>query len=54
MAADYSNISFADDGRLKLLIIVGTRPEVIRLSEVIKKAELRLHPERYLLPRFVA
>ena len=37
MAADYSNISFADDGRLKLLIIVGTRPEVIRLSEVIKK-----------------
>ena len=37
MAADYSNISFADDGRLKLQIIVGTRPEVIRLSEVIKK-----------------
>ena len=30
-------LSFADDGRLKLLIIVGTRPEVIRLSEVIKK-----------------
>ena len=32
-----SNISFNNDGRLKLLIIVGTRPEVIRLSEVIKK-----------------
>lgn len=32
-----SDISFANDGRLKLLIIVGTRPEVIRLSEVIKK-----------------
>lgn len=32
-----SEISFANDGRLKLLIIVGTRPEVIRLSEVIKK-----------------
>jgi UDP-N-acetylglucosamine 2-epimerase (non-hydrolysing) len=31
------NASFKDDGRLKLLIIVGTRPEVIRLSEVIKK-----------------
>lgn len=31
------DVSFADDGRLKLLIIVGTRPEVIRLSEVIKK-----------------
>ena len=29
--------SFKDDGRLKLLIIVGTRPEIIRLSEVIKK-----------------
>ena len=29
--------SFRDDGRLKLLIIVGTRPEIIRLSEVIKK-----------------
>ena len=28
---------FNGDGRLKLLIIVGTRPEVIRLSEVIKK-----------------
>ncbi|RDB62817.1 UDP-N-acetylglucosamine 2-epimerase (non-hydrolyzing) [Gordonibacter sp. 28C] len=37
MRADYSDISFKDDGRLKLLIIVGTRPEVIRLSEVIKK-----------------
>ena len=33
----YSNVSFADDGRLKLLIVVGTRPEIIRLSEVIKK-----------------
>ena len=31
------NVSFARDGRLRLLIIVGTRPEVIRLSEVIKK-----------------
>lgn len=29
--------NFNNDGRLKLLIIVGTRPEVIRLSEVIKK-----------------
>lgn len=37
MAADYSNVSFANDGRLRLLIIVGTRPEVIRMSEVIKK-----------------
>lgn len=34
---DYSNIRFKDNGKLKLLIIVGTRPEIIRLSEVIKK-----------------
>ena len=34
---DYSSVSFQENGRLKLLIIVGTRPEVIRLSEVIKK-----------------
>ena len=32
-----TDISFRDDGRLKLMIIVGTRPEVIRLSEIIKK-----------------
>lgn len=30
-------IAFKNDGRLRLLIIVGTRPEIIRLSEVIKK-----------------
>ena len=34
---DISNISFKENGKLKLLIIVGTRPEIIRLSEVIKK-----------------
>ncbi len=34
---DYSNISFKNNGKLKLLIIVGTRPEVIRLSAVITK-----------------
>ena len=31
-----NNISFKNNGKLKLLIIVGTRPEIIRLSEVIK------------------
>lgn len=36
-SCDLANVSFARDGRLRLLIIVGTRPEVIRLSEVIKK-----------------
>lgn len=29
--------TFKNDGKLKLLIIVGTRPEIIRLSAVIKK-----------------
>lgn len=29
-------VSFKDNGKLKLLIIVGTRPEIIRLSAVIK------------------
>ena len=37
MKLDYSDISFRNDGRLKLLIIVGTRPEIIRLAAVIKK-----------------
>ena len=37
MKLDYSDISFKNDGRLKLLIIVGTRPEIIRLSAVINK-----------------
>ena len=30
-------VSFKNNGKLKLLIIVGTRPEIIRLSAVIKK-----------------
>ncbi len=30
-------INFKNNGKLKLLIIVGTRPEIIRLSAVIKK-----------------
>ncbi len=34
---DFDKICWKNNGRLKLLIIVGTRPEVIRLSEVIKK-----------------
>lgn len=38
MKTDYSEIHFKQDGRLKLLIIVGTRPEIIRLSQVIVKA----------------
>lgn len=34
---DYSDVQFADNGKLKLLIIVGTRPEIIRLAAVINK-----------------
>ena len=34
---DYSGIRFQDNGKLKLLIIVGTRPEIIRLAAVINK-----------------
>ena len=34
---DYSDVKFANNGKLKLLIIVGTRPEIIRLAAVINK-----------------
>lgn len=34
---DYTDIHFEDNGKLKLLIIVGTRPEIIRLAAVINK-----------------
>lgn len=34
---DFSDISFKNNGKLKLLIVVGTRPEIIRLAAVINK-----------------
>ena len=34
----FDNIHWKNNGKLKLLIIVGTRPEIIRLSAVIKKS----------------
>lgn len=37
MIKEYSNIKWQENGKLKLLIIVGTRPEIIRLSAVINK-----------------
>jgi UDP-N-acetylglucosamine 2-epimerase (non-hydrolysing) len=37
MKKDYSDIKWKENGKLKLLIIVGTRPEIIRLSAVITK-----------------
>ena len=37
MKLDYSDVSFQNNGKLKLLIIVGTRPEIIRLAAVTGK-----------------
>ena len=37
MNTDYLNIQFQQNGKLKLLIIVGTRPEIIRLAAIITK-----------------
>ena len=37
MKTDYKDVKFKDNGQLKLLIIVGTRPEIIRLAAVIDK-----------------
>ena len=34
---EYSDVKWQENGKLKLLIIVGTRPEIIRLSAVITK-----------------
>ena len=37
MKLNYTEVKFADNGKLKLLIVVGTRPEIIRLAAVINK-----------------
>ncbi len=37
---DYKDVKWADNGKLKLLIIVGTRPEIIRLAAVINKCRM--------------
>jgi UDP-N-acetylglucosamine 2-epimerase (non-hydrolysing) len=37
MKKEYDDIHWKENGKLKLLIIVGTRPEIIRLSAVITK-----------------
>ena len=34
---DFSDIHWQENGKLKLCIIVGTRPEIIRLAAVINK-----------------
>ena len=33
----YSDVKWKENGKLKLMIIVGTRPEIIRLAAVINK-----------------
>ncbi len=38
---DYSDVHFQNNGKLKLLIIVGTRPEIIRLAAVIDRCRQR-------------
>ena len=35
--SEYTNVKWQENGKLKLLIIVGTRPEIIRLAAVINK-----------------
>lgn len=37
---DFSQIQWQENGKLKLLVIAGTRPEIIRLSQVIKKCRI--------------
>ena len=37
---DYSKVTWKENGRLKLLIIEGTRPEIIRLAAVIDKCRI--------------
>ncbi|MDE5872132.1 MAG: UDP-N-acetylglucosamine 2-epimerase, partial [Muribaculaceae bacterium] len=37
MKTNYKSITFIGNGKLKLLIIVGTRPEIIRLAATINK-----------------
>ena len=37
---DFESVGWKNNGKLKVLIIVGTRPEIIRLSQVIKKCRM--------------
>ena len=34
---DYSDVKWQENGKLKLCIVVGRRPEIIRLAAVINK-----------------
>ena len=43
-----ANVNFKNNGKLKLLIIVGTRPEIIRLSAVIKACRKYFDGKPYL------
>ena len=37
MITNYKDMKWKENGKLKLLIIVGTRPEIIRLAPTITK-----------------
>ena len=37
MESKFANVKWKENGKLKLLIVVGTRPEIIRLAAVINK-----------------
>ena len=40
MKTEFNDIKWQENGRIKILIIVGTRPEIIRLSAVINKCRV--------------
>ncbi len=40
MKLNYEDLAWKENGKLRLLIIVGTRPEIIRLSAVINKCRV--------------
>ena len=53
---DYSDVKFKENGNLKLIIVVGTRPEIIRLAAVINKCRkyfdvILAHTGQNFLPR---
>ena len=49
LRTDYSDVHFKENGKLKLLSIVGTRPEIIRGVHIIYTGRKRpQHPSRTL------
>lgn len=46
LRTDYSDVHFKENGKLKLLIIVGTRPEIIRGGHIIYTGRKDLNTRR--------